>query len=316
MFEQPPIEIETFLRQHFDARSQNANPQYKIIFDSVSYSVFTGGKRFRPWLSLLTADLLKMPRPFVLPWACAIELIHTYSLIHDDLPCLDNDDERRGQPTNHIKFGEALALLAGDGLQSEAFFILAKTPVVESLPKLVSLLADGAGLGGMLSGQVMDIRADGKYSKADVLELHRLKTGALIRLSAEGVGAMFDSLHAGAHLQKLVSEMGAHIGLAFQIADDLLDHDPDHPEIAGLPRVIGVDGTKDLLSSVSLQAQKCLDQIHKQMKDQSIEGLSGAPELKLANSNIESQSNSDNHDSDLAYKKLSDLIRFNQTRSK
>ena len=248
----------------------------------MEYSLFTGGKRFRPVLSSLVADTYKLDYKFILPFASAVEMVHTYSLIHDDLPCMDNDDVRRGEPTNHIKFDEATALLAGDALLTEAFYIISQhygeNPAVGL--KLCLLLSEAAGTTGMVAGQVADVSmlkdhennlfAEPKDSvsknlqpaKDELLKMHELKTGALIRVAAEGAAIIaMDQVSAKTAEStrsddsvKVISQFGLSLGLAFQLADDILDYDPKNLEGSGFPKLIGIEETKNLLAKTTKQA--------------------------------------------------------------
>lgn len=194
------------------------------IHEAMRYSVFAGGKRLRPILAIGGAEAVGGTMERVLPTACAIELIHTYSLIHDDLPALDNDDLRRGQPSCHKKFGEAIAILAGDALLTLAFEILGRMhqPEPYRRTQIIRELAGAAGTrGGMIGGQAADLEAAGKKTTASELELiHRAKTGALIR-AAVRCGALFAGARGRAY--EHLSNYGDNVGLAFQIVDDLLD---------------------------------------------------------------------------------------------
>ena len=187
------------------------------IHEAMRYSVFAGGKRLRPILVIAGAEAVGGTMERVLPTACALELIHTYSLIHDDLPAMDDDDYRRGRLTNHKVFGEAIAILAGDALLTLAVALLAEHA---TLP-VVKEVAHAAGTSGMIGGQVVDIQSEGKSVDAERLEyIHRHKTAALIRC-ALGSGALL----AGASPSALqaIGEAGGRLGLAFQIVDDILD---------------------------------------------------------------------------------------------
>ena len=193
------------------------------IHKAMRYSLFAGGKRIRPMLCIAAACAVSDSPDGIEAAACSLELIHTYSLIHDDLPALDNDDLRRGRPTCHKMFGEAMAILAGDALLTLAFEVLSKLHVdAERRVRLTQELATAAGtVGGMIGGQVADLEGEGKHPNAHLLEtIHRAKTGALLRASLRmgGIYAEADS----DQLQAL-STYGEHIGLAFQILDDLLD---------------------------------------------------------------------------------------------
>ena len=193
------------------------------IHQAMRYSVFAGGKRVRPILCLETARIFESDVTATLHPACAMEMIHTYSLIHDDLPALDNDDLRRGKPTCHKKFGEAIAILAGDALLTLAFETIAATPVAASRSAaMVTEVAAAAGtVNGMVGGQVADLEAEGKRIGPEMLEyIHRSKTAALIRASV-AAGA----LCAGASVQDVarMRRFGDSIGWLFQVTDDILD---------------------------------------------------------------------------------------------
>ena len=197
----------------------------QTIHQAMRYSVFAGGKRLRPILVIAGAETVGGSAESVMPTACALELIHTYSLIHDDLPAMDDDDYRRGRPTNHKVFGEAVAILAGDALLTLAFRLLAESFAGGGDPRLLTRLlaeiADAAGTPGMIGGQAVDIQSEGKSVDAETLEyIHSHKTAALIRASLRA-GAML----AGATPSQLavISEAGGRLGLAFQIIDDILD---------------------------------------------------------------------------------------------
>ncbi len=195
-----------------------------VIHRAMRYSLFAGGKRIRPLLCLAAGDAIQLNTPGIEDAACALELIHTYSLIHDDLPALDNDDLRRGRPTNHKVFGEAMAILAGDSLLTLAFQVVAQLPHCPPARavRIIAELATASGtVGGMIGGQVHDLEGEHMAPTAELLEtIHRAKTGALLRASVR-IGAIY----AGASEAQLtaLSEYGEHIGLAFQIVDDLLD---------------------------------------------------------------------------------------------
>lgn len=191
------------------------------LHQAMRYSVFAGGKRVRPLLCLLASKALGGSEKEALPAACALEMVHTYSLVHDDLPAMDDDDLRRGKPTCHKKFGEALAILAGDGLLTQAFYVLSRVQPEERAGEAVLILSRAAGSLGMVGGQVLDLEAEGKRATARrVSEIHRRKTGALIEASA-ALGAWM----AGADPadRALLARYGENVGLAFQIVDDILD---------------------------------------------------------------------------------------------
>jgi geranylgeranyl diphosphate synthase type II len=200
---------------------ESTEPQ--SIHKAMRYSLFAGGKRIRPILCMAAAEAVSDSPDGIESAACTLELIHTYSLIHDDLPALDNDDLRRGVPTCHKVFGDAIAILAGDALLTLAFQLLAQLPCeADRKSRLIEELAVAAGtVGGMIGGQVHDLEGEGRHPNAALLEaIHTAKTGALLRASLR-MGGIF----AGADQEQLsaLSCYGEHVGLAFQIVDDVLD---------------------------------------------------------------------------------------------
>jgi len=200
---------------------ESAAPE--TIHRAMRYSLFAGGKRIRPILCMEAAHAAGGDAEEVAACACSLELIHTYSLIHDDLPALDNDDYRRGKLTNHKVFGDAMAILAGDALLTLAFQVLAQLRVPDDRKTLlIGELATASGtVGGMIGGQVADLEGEGKPPDAALLEsIHRAKTGALLRASLR-MGAIYAG--AGEEQYSALSCYGEHIGLAFQIVDDILD---------------------------------------------------------------------------------------------
>ena len=193
------------------------------VVDAARYSLLAGGKRIRPVLFLAVADLLDCLDDAVLPFACAIEMIHTYSLIHDDLPAMDDDDLRRGRPTCHKVYGEAMAVLAGDHLLNRACEILLDA-IDPARPKTLAaarLISRAAGSRGMIGGQVLDLMAEQRKPGAAELErLHRMKTGALLSAPVEAAAILS---HAQPDTAETLARFGRTLGLAFQICDDLLD---------------------------------------------------------------------------------------------
>jgi geranylgeranyl diphosphate synthase type II len=190
---------------------------------AIRYSLLAGGKRIRPILTLATAEVVGAPARLVLPFACALEMIHTYSLVHDDLPAMDDDDLRRGRPTSHRVYGEGLAILVGDALLSEAFRVMACAAAVPTERRLAAVaeVAAAAGEDGMVGGQALDLAAEGRRTRlARVQDIHRRKTGALLR-AAVRVGALLGGATPSA-LRRLTT-YAEHVGLVFQIVDDILD---------------------------------------------------------------------------------------------
>jgi geranylgeranyl diphosphate synthase, type II len=212
----------------------------ETIHKAMRYSVFAGGKRLRPVLVIAGAEAVGGRMDDVMPTACALELIHTYSLIHDDLPAMDNDDFRRGRPTSHKVFGEAMAILAGDGLLTHAFRLLADNwrPGMDGavLRDVLVDVADAAGTDGMVGGQVADLEAEGRRIGGDMLDyIHLHKTAALIRTSIR-VGARLSG--ATADQLRALAVAGGDLGLAFQIVDDILD-------VTGTTEQLGKTAGKD-----------------------------------------------------------------------
>lgn len=247
--------------------------------ESMHYSLQAGGKRIRPMLLLATMHEQGAAHPDALKVAAAIEMIHTYSLIHDDLPSMDNDDLRRGMPTNHKVFGEAIAILAGDALLTFSFGILARLENVsaEDKVRLIDLLSTSAGAEGMVGGQVLDIEGEEKQLTLDQLEqVHLLKTGALLTYSI-----ISGAILGGANAEQLMalSTFGRHLGLAFQIQDDILDVTGTSEELG---KTAGKDETSDKSTYPGIltlpKAKEKLD-YHAQQALDAIAGLPGDQQL-------------------------------------
>ena len=219
--------------------------------EAMRYAVLDGGKRLRPLLVLAAAEAVQGHADAALRAACAAELIHAYSLVHDDMPCMDNDVLRRGKPTVHVQFGEATALLAGDALQALAFELL--TPEGDAVPAamqadLCRLLARAAGAHGMAGGQAIDLASVGKpLAEPELRAMHRLKTGALLQGSVRMGAACASDVPTAA--RKALDNYGAAIGLAFQVVDDILDVTADS---AALGKTAGKDAAADKPTYVSL----------------------------------------------------------------
>ena len=209
------------------------NVRTQVIFDAEKYSLLGGGKRIRPFLVTEFCRLFGGNEKAALRFGAAVEMIHCYSLIHDDLPCMDDDDMRRGKPTNHKQFGYANALLAGDALLTKAFLTAASNPFVSANTALeaVRLMADAAGDKGMIGGQVLDLIGETEDLELDaLLELHTKKTGALIECAAL-LGVLAAGYSLDSHQAKIASAYATKIGLAFQVIDDLLDMVGDEVEV-------------------------------------------------------------------------------------
>ena len=243
------------------------------VVEAMRYSVAAGGKRVRPILLMAGCDAVGGKHLDILPAACAMECVHTYSLIHDDLPAMDDDDLRRGQPTCHKKFGEAIAILAGDGLLTWAFQLMAHPGMKDTLDaatilQVIGVFADAAGINGMVGGQTADILFEGRPVDAETLSfIHSSKTGALIRASVQ-MGAM---LGKGTEEQvKNLSDYGTALGLAFQVVDDILDVTGDQEKIgkpvgsdlknqkATYPALFGLDEARKKALSLKEQALSAL----------------------------------------------------------
>lgn len=253
----------------------------KIIYEAMSYSLNAGGKRIRPILMLLTYSMYKDNYKKIIPVAAALEMIHTYSLIHDDLPAMDNDDLRRGSPTNHKVYGEAIAILAGDGLLNEAMNIMfdyaEKNP---SALKACSYISHMASCEGMIGGQVVDIISEGKSISEEQLKyMHRKKTGALIKAAV-----LSGAYLAGAPEEDIIKleSYGDKLGLSFQIIDDILDVEGD-TEILGketnsdsqnnkttFVTLYGIDDCKSLSNRLTEECEDILNSMNKEIKDLSI----------------------------------------------
>ncbi len=236
----------------------------QVLSRALRYAVLKGGKRLRPILVLASAEQSNGQTPKVLTAACAIELLHTFSLIHDDLPCIDNDDLRRGRPTLHKIYGEGIAVLAGDALLALAFQLLAQAGNLQVL----SEVAQAIGRRGMIGGQIADLEAEGKKIKLNQLEfIHKNKTAALIKASIRA-GAIL----GGASPKKLeaLSEYGEKIGLAFQIIDDILNVEGKEEKIgkkvgsddlkkkATYPKIVGIKKSKILAQKLTREAKASL----------------------------------------------------------
>jgi geranylgeranyl diphosphate synthase type II len=213
-------EIESYLNNYF----KDKGTYDKVIYEAQSYSINVGGKRIRPIFMLLTYLLYKEDYKTIIPMSAAIEMIHTYSLIHDDLPAMDNDDLRRGKPTNHKVFGDAIATLAGDALLNEAMIVMINYSLDNgaSALKAAKVIAEAAGANGMIGGQVVDILSETKdtLSEEELKYMHLKKTGELIRASVISGAILADA--SNDDIKKL-DEFGRKLGLAFQIKDDILD---------------------------------------------------------------------------------------------
>ena len=248
--------VESFLAEYMEGNGIGSD----ALRDAMKHTLFSGGKRFRPILTIAAAEVFGKYMDTVMPAACALELIHTYSLIHDDLPSMDDDDFRRGKPTSHKVFGEGMAILAGDALLTAAFHLFARNRQVSGVTEgqvldVISDVAHACGPAGMVGGQATDIESTGTELDSEQIEtMDRLKTGALIGVSAR-VGAIL----AGASKSDTdsITRYGQYLGMAFQISDDLLDAVGDESKMGkrlrkdkekqknSLVRALGLDGARE-----------------------------------------------------------------------
>lgn len=258
--------------KYFESAVFNKDPDYSRVGDAMLYSLGIGGKRIRPILMVEFYRLCGGNSSGIYNFAVALEMIHTYSLIHDDLPCMDNDDFRRGKPSCHKAFDEATAVLAGDGLLTEAFAFAAKAEGFDADAKLsaISVLAECAGVKGMIGGQIIDIINEGKeISREKLLKLYAMKTGALI-VAAAKIGCI---LANATNKISFAETYAKNIGLAFQIVDDILDVTGDEASL-GKPlhsdeknnkttflTFCGLDESKKTVADLTAQAKECIDKI-------------------------------------------------------
>ena len=243
------------------------------LLEAMEYSLLAGGKRLRPALCLAVCDLLGGKREAVLPFAAALEIIHTYTLIHDDLPAMDNDDLRRGKPTNHVVFGEATAILAGDGLLTEAFWFMAQAAAMGAKPaRVLEAIAEAAtatGASGTVGGQILDMAFTGQtgVSLDELADMHARKTGQLFKISCLAGAILAD---ADATACARLAAYGAALGAAFQIADDILDETADTAVLgkpAGsdaacgkttYPALLGLERSRAMAANKAKEAVACL----------------------------------------------------------
>lgn len=261
--------IDNYLYNYFNNKYDKA--YQRVLFESMAYSVNIGGKRIRPILMLLTYGIYKKDYEKILPISAAVEMIHTYSLIHDDLPCMDDDDLRRGKPTNHKVYGEALAVLAGDGLLNEAMNILFDFSLKngEAALKASREIAYSAGANGMIGGQVVDIINEGKkvISLEELEFMHAKKTGELIKASVISGALLAEASEKDIDILK---EYGYKLGLAFQIKDDILDVEGS---VEKLGKAVNSDEESDKTNYITLFGLKQCKVKCKELTDSCLELL-------------------------------------------
>ncbi len=256
-FQELKSKVDSYVRTFLNGLENSSNELGNFnLLEAITYSAQEGGMRLRPILSLLTAEALGKSPELVLPFGCAVELIHSYSLIHDDLPCMDNDDFRRGKLANHKMFGEGLAVLAGDALITEAFSLL--TREYKDKPDLalglISDLAKAAGARGMVGGQAADLslRAGG-WTRAQLESLHKMKTGALIKVS---VMAAAKICGVDEEQSRQLEKYADALGLLYQFADDIGDNNDAEPSIV---KLVGLDEAKLISKNLFVRAKQAIE---------------------------------------------------------
>jgi geranylgeranyl diphosphate synthase type II len=262
-----------------DELLQIPNETYARVYEAMRYSVMNAGKRIRPVLAMEFCRLNGGNVQDALPYACAVEMIHCYSLIHDDLPCMDDDDLRRGKPSCHKQFDEATALLAGDGLLTKAFEVMSSSALAQAQParavSAIRTLSGYAGADGMIGGQMIDLSSEGKQIEAAVLhQMHLLKTSALISAACK-IGAIC----AGAGEKDLLCAQtyGENLGLAFQIVDDILDVVGTEAELG---KKIGSDAENQKVTYVTLYGMEQAQQMAQEYTDRALQAISEYPEAE------------------------------------
>ena len=257
--QQSKADIESYLSSVLES----PNTEYARVYDSMNYSLLMGGKRIRPIITKAVIESLGGSWEAYKDVVCAIELIHTYSLIHDDLPAMDNDDYRRGKLTNHRVYGDGMAILAGDGLLTYAFELVSKhtTLSAEQVVQIIHVLAKGAGPSGMVGGQAFDLQSEGKFLPLDeLIVLHKGKTGALFSAAVE-IGLII--VEATTSVREAYLQYADHLGLLFQITDDILDVVGTQEELGKTPgsderqhkatyvSILGLDTAKERAQEVA-----------------------------------------------------------------
>ena len=259
------FQFESWLKSYLDSVQKNKNYS-DVLLKSQAYSLLSGGKRFRPFLAYLVFKLFSSDLNKIKNLCLSLEMIHTYSLIHDDLPCMDNDDLRRGKPTNHKVFSEDISLLAGDGLLTDVFFLLSGDENIEASARLelIKLISEKTGSQGMVSGQAFDMKADSQINFEDLTKIHNLKTAKLIQAGAVGAGIIADCTDDELYN---ISEFSYNLGMAFQIKDDLLDYNDKVQDFKSYLNFLGFEKTQAELRRYSDLAQHHLKLLNKKNTD-------------------------------------------------
>ena len=236
------LHFDRWLNSYLEDSKKNKNYS-EVLLKSQKYSLLSGGKRFRPFLTYLVFKLFSKNIEKIKNLCLALEMIHTYSLIHDDLPCMDNDDLRRGQPTNHKVFPEDISLLAGDGLLTDAFFLISNDQTIKDSTKvsLIKLISEKTGSQGMVSGQAFDMKVQAQMSFEELKKIHTLKTANLIQAAATSAAIVGE---ASPEETQAIFEFSYHLGMAFQIQDDLLDYADKEQDFKNYIKILGVEKTK------------------------------------------------------------------------
>ena len=273
------IELKDFFEQTAESLFPGTLPEAPMLGEAMAYSYHAGGKRIRPILALAAAKTLGKDPRLVVPAALAIEMIHTYSLIHDDLPAMDNDDFRRGKPTSHKMYGEALAILAGDGLLTEAFHVAA-TGMADNIPpsgklRFIEKLSAAAGIRGMVAGQVMDMEHSDTGKAAFLKQLHLRKTGAMIQISCLAPALIWDT---PAEITRSLEQYGENIGLLFQVVDDILD---ETATLAQLGKTPGKDRDQQKLTYPALYGLDGAGKLAESLLNEALDALTDIPESGL-----------------------------------
>lgn len=265
---------EAYLRTHFEKGEKDLLP----LMEAEQYSLFGGGKRIRPFLVFEFCRMFGGEERAAAPFASAIEMIHTYSLIHDDLPCMDDDTYRRGRLTCHKRFDEATAVLAGDALLTDAFGVVAANPYVscEAAREAVVLLSEAAGTHGMVGGQILDMNAEKKNISGigEVLRLQSLKTGALIRAAAK-LGCLAAGKGCGTRELEAADRFAAGIGLSFQIVDDILDVEGDAEQLG---KATGADEKMNKVTFMKFYSVKDARAYAARLTEEAVRAISSMPE--------------------------------------
>ena len=248
------FQFESFLKKHLNSFKPLSFKGHQQLKEAMEYSLFSGGKYFRPLLIFSTANLLSIRTRVILPWAGAIEMIHAASLIHDDLPCMDNSFQRRGKASSHRRFGEDMALLAGDCLWIEAFRLISLYGTTKTTKNWLALLCEAAGFHGLMGGQALDLKIPKNPDELYYKEMHSMKTGDLIATGIKGVLALKTEVTEKTHKLKEAAHL---IGQAFQLSDDL--QDDNEKSLSNLASTLGRRKAENKLHELSHKALQLIN---------------------------------------------------------